>query len=85
MERNITYGTPEYAAVEKQAAVETVVNQTGQRYAKHSHEFEMKITGSFKSNEAWPRGYKTFFVLNSIEHEILTAHKYKYIKKFSLF
>ena len=23
-----------------------------------------------------PRGYKTFFVLNSDEHEILTAHKY---------
>ena len=30
----------------------------------------------------WPRGYKTFFVLNSIEHEILNAHKYKNIKKF---
>ena len=29
-----------------------------------------------------PRGYKTFFVLNSIEHEILNAHKYKNIKKF---
>ena len=24
----------------------------------------------------WHRGYKTFFVLNSAEHEILTAHKY---------
>ena len=32
-----------------------------------------------------PRGYKTFFVLNSVEHEILNAHKYKYIKKFGLF
>ena len=29
-----------------------------------------------------PRGYKTFFVLNSIEHEILNAHKYNNIKKF---
>ena len=29
-----------------------------------------------------PRGYKTFFVLNSVEHEILNAHKYKNIKKF---
>ena len=27
------------------------------------------------------RGYKTFFMLNSIEHEILNAHKYKNIKK----
>ena len=24
---------------------------------------------------AWPRGYKTFFMLNSTEHEISTAHK----------
>ena len=30
----------------------------------------------------WPRGYKTFFLLSSIEHEILNAHKYKNIKKF---
>ena len=32
-----------------------------------------------------PRGYKTFFVLNSVEHEILNAHKYKNIKKFSFY
>ena len=32
---------------------------------------------------SWPRGYKTFFMLNSVEHEILNAHKYKTIKKFS--
>ena len=25
---------------------------------------------------AWPRGYKTFSMLNSAEHEILPAHKY---------
>ena len=35
--------------------------------------------------EIWPRGYKTFFMLNSTEHEILKAHKYKNIKKFSFF
>ena len=23
----------------------------------------------------WPRGYKTFFMLNSAEHEIFAAHK----------
>ena len=28
------------------------------------------------------RGYKTFFMLNSIEHEILNAHKYENIKTF---
>ena len=33
----------------------------------------------------WPRGYKTFFMLNSTEHEILNAHKYKNIKKFGFF
>ena len=32
-----------------------------------------------------PRGYKTFFVLNSVEHEILNAHKYKNIKIFGFF
>ena len=32
-----------------------------------------------------PRGYKTFLVLNSVEHEILNAHKFKNIKKFGLF
>ena len=33
----------------------------------------------------WPRGYKTFSMLNSAEHEILNAHKYKNISNFSLF
>ena len=27
-----------------------------------------------------PRGYKTFIMLNSAEHEIINAHKYKSIK-----
>ena len=30
---------------------------------------------------ARPRGYKTFFMLNSFEHKIFNAHKYKNIKK----
>ena len=33
----------------------------------------------------WARGYKTFFKLNSAEHEILNAHKYENIKNFSFF
>ena len=32
-----------------------------------------------------PRDYKTSFILNSVEQEILNAHKYKNIKKFSFF
>ena len=34
-------------------------------------------------NDSCPRGYKTFFMLNSAEHEIVNAHRYKNIKKFS--
>ena len=33
----------------------------------------------------WPQGYKTFFMLNSAEHEILDAHKSNNIKKFGFF
>ena len=32
-----------------------------------------------------PPGYKTFFMFNSVEHEISNAHKYKKIKKFGFF
>ena len=32
-----------------------------------------------------PRGYKTFSMLNSPQHEILKAHKHKNIRKFSFF
>ena len=35
--------------------------------------------------EPWPRGYKTFLMLNSAEHEIFNAHKYKNRRKFSTF
>ena len=35
--------------------------------------------------ENWPGGYKTFFMLNPVEYEILNAHKYENIKKFSIF
>ena len=38
-----------------------------------------------KPKEIRARGYKTFFMLHSAEREILNAHKYKYIKKFSFF
>ena len=34
-----------------------------------------------KAHEREARGYRTFFMLNSVEHEILNAHKYKNIKK----
>ena len=31
------------------------------------------------------RGYKRIFMLNSTEHDFLNVHKYKNIKKFSIF
>ena len=37
------------------------------------------------NGETKPRGYKTFFMLNSVEHKILNAHKYKNIKRFGFF
>ena len=42
-------------------------------------------TNSSFREVTWPRGYKTFFMLNSVEHEMLNAHKYKNIKKFGFF
>ena len=35
--------------------------------------------------ENWARGYKTFFMLNSAEHEISNSHNYGNIKKCSIF
>ena len=34
---------------------------------------DISICGHWKS--AWPRGYKTFSMLNSTEHESFSAHK----------
>ena len=36
------------------------------------------------AKQDWPQGNKTFFMLNSAEHEILNAHKYENIKKFNI-
>ena len=35
--------------------------------------------------QTWPLGYKTFFMLISVENEILNARKYINIKKFVFF
>ena len=51
----------------------------------HGKEKTMCLLMSDLSGSTRPRGYKTFFVLNSVEHEILNAHKYKNIKKIGLF
>ena len=40
---------------------------------------------SLASEDHSSRGYKTFFMLNSVEYEILNAHKYKNYMKFGFF
>ena len=35
----------------------------------------MLLVGLFGCKKNWPRGYKTFFMLNTIEHEIFHANK----------
>ena len=38
------------------------------------------ISGIVRYAESWPRGYETFFMLNSAEHEIFSANKYENAK-----
>ena len=46
----------------------------------------MPLICSYRISPAEPaRGYETFFMLNSAEHEISNTHKYENIKKFSFF
>ena len=45
-----------------------VENEPGQCI---SHKISMRI------RSVWPRGYKTFFMLNSAEHEIFSTNKYE--------
>ena len=53
--------------------------------------FDIRVTLSYQCSRYreltvyWLRGYKTFYMLNSVEHEILNAHKCTNIRKFSIF
>ena len=68
----------------------TAVDPNSYMY-KHGHKHELAVLLSPTVNPFTlillprPWGYKSFFVLSSAEHEILNAHKYKNVKKFSLF
>ena len=46
---------------------------------------EALLEESSENNKTRACGYKTFFMLNSAEREILNAHKYRNIKKISSF
>ena len=43
---------------------------------------QFKICQQISVYSTRSRGYKTFFMLNSVQHESLNAHKYNNIKKF---
>ena len=43
---------------------------------------ELLLDETVCSKKTGPEAIKLFFMLNSTEHEILNAHKYKNIKKF---
>ena len=44
-------------------------------YAVLSFPFQFCNHLDEEEGESWPRGYKTFFMLNSVEHKIYLAHK----------
>ena len=50
--------------------------------------YKIRVKASIKDKvlgRIWARGYKTFFMLNSVEHELLNADKLKNIKKVGFF
>ena len=51
-------------------------------FAMDSIFIQMRSCSPFNSQ---PRGYKTFFMLVSLEHEILNARKYINIQKFGFY
>ena len=50
--------------------------------AEQTGKFEPRLVANL---ENWSRGYTIFFMLNSNEHDIATAHKNKMQKKYILF
>ena len=49
------------------------------------HEILNNYWYCLKNGAVRARGYKTYFILNSIEHKILIVRKYENTKKFSIF
>ena len=47
--------------------------------------FKTAVRTHYVSQHTRLRGYKTFFMLNSVEREILNAHKYKKYQEIRLF
>ena len=53
---------------------EIVTTMSGSQQVSWTIELNGRNGSCFTRN--WPRGYKTFFMFNSVEHEIFPAHKY---------
>ena len=45
-------------------------------YQQTTNEIQTRYFQGSGPYEPWPRGYKTFFMLNSTEHKISTVHKH---------
>ena len=54
---------------------------TSSHFSMRGHKLMIVIAGYILAATR-PRGHKTFFMLNSVEHDFLNAHKDKNIKKF---
>ena len=67
--------------------METVIKMVEEQGTVLSHSaIFLKIEKKcFNKAKVWPRGYKTFFMLNAAEHEILKDYYYENIKKYSIF
>ena len=46
-------------------------------YNRSHNKQTAKLCKTSKIMKTWPRGYKTFFMFNSAEHEIFIAKKYE--------
>ena len=54
--------------VKRLAYIHTYIHTYNERVSR-------KTKYSLAISDTWPRGYKTFFMLNSTEHEIFPAHQ----------
>ena len=70
---------------------ETTVIQFSQSFAdfvkrtSNKAEVDAISLSRYWYKETWTRDYTTFFMLNSVKHELLNTHKYKNIKKFGFY
>ena len=47
----------------------------GPAFGNEMFDGHVSVSNKVCRSQMWPRGYKTFFMLNSIQHENFPAHK----------